>query len=119
MTYIPHHKRGILTGGQKLALGMALLALLCAILSMFTGPAHADTFVYERAPGYFRCTRGVGCEWGNGAPPQYNVRHVDPVDNDEADQRWLEECQPKLTRDKLGVMRYLYAKPGCEYGSPE
>jgi hypothetical protein len=40
---------------------------------------------------------------------------------EKADREWVRECDPKLVRDHLalGVKRYVYSKPGCEFGSPE
>jgi hypothetical protein len=35
------------------------------------------------------------------------------------DRKWLAFCKPVLAKDQYGVERYLYAKPGCEFGRAE
>lgn len=34
----------------------------------------------------------------------------------ERERRWVARCRPVIKQDSLGVGRYLYAAPGCEYG---
>ena len=73
--------------------------------------------------GYSVCQGGV-CVWGEGDLPNPNIRHVPQPETEadkaaaaERDRKWVEDCHPKLIRDPLGVMRYEYMVPGCEYGS--
>ena len=35
------------------------------------------------------------------------------------DRKWLDYCKPVLVKDRYGVSRYRYAKPGCEFGRAE
>ena len=34
----------------------------------------------------------------------------------ERERLWVSRCRPTLRQDALGVGRYVYAAPGCEYG---
>jgi hypothetical protein len=35
------------------------------------------------------------------------------------DRKWVAFCKPVVVADRYGVSRYLYAKPGCEFGRSE
>ncbi|GIK81954.1 MAG: hypothetical protein KJZ73_08720 [Pseudorhodoplanes sp.] len=35
------------------------------------------------------------------------------------DRKWLAYCKPVLVKDRYGVSRYRYARPGCEFGRSE
>jgi hypothetical protein len=35
------------------------------------------------------------------------------------DRKWVAFCKPVVVTDRYGVGRYLYAKPGCEFGRSE
>ena len=35
------------------------------------------------------------------------------------DRKWLAFCRPVVVKDRYGVERYLYDKPGCEFGRTE
>ncbi|HKY87655.1 MAG TPA: hypothetical protein VJL90_12905 [Pseudorhodoplanes sp.] len=63
-----------------------------------------------------------------------HVRHVRGHDgyhySEEADERarkeslardrkWLAFCKPVVVKDRYGAERYLYDKPGCEFGRSE
>jgi hypothetical protein len=37
----------------------------------------------------------------------------------ERDKKWEAFCQPTRTYDNLGVVRLVYARPGCEFGRTE
>jgi len=37
----------------------------------------------------------------------------------EEDRRWVARCRPTLRQDRYGVVRYQYARPGCEFGVGE
>ena len=54
------------------------------------------------------------------------VREVPPpIDEAEklrreaGDRKWLARCHPVVTHDRLGVARYRYSAPGCEFGVTE
>jgi hypothetical protein len=34
----------------------------------------------------------------------------------EREKLWVSRCRPTLRQDALGVSRYVYAAPGCEFG---
>jgi hypothetical protein len=38
------------------------------------------------------------------------------ADSLEREKLWVSRCRPVLRQDELGVSRYVYAAPGCEYG---
>ena len=40
----------------------------------------------------------------------------DLAEANEQDRLWQARCRPTLQQDMLGVDRYYYAAPGCEYG---
>lgn len=47
---------------------------------------------------------------------------VDPHEDaqvQERDRKWMARCRPIMRQDELGVSRYYYAAPGCEYGRIE
>jgi hypothetical protein len=35
------------------------------------------------------------------------------------DHKWLARCHPVIQHDRLGVSRYRYSAPGCEFGVTE
>jgi hypothetical protein len=35
------------------------------------------------------------------------------------DHKWLARCRPVIEPDRLGVRRYRYSAPGCEFGVTE
>ena len=37
----------------------------------------------------------------------------------EQDRRWVAHCRPALHQDRYGVVRYQYARRGCEFGVGE
>ena len=105
---------------------LCVLAALGVIAIIFATTGHADVLALPmQSNGWSVCQGGV-CQWGSGALPSPNIRHVPQPQTDEekaaaekADREWVRECDPKLVRDHLGVKRYQYAKTGCEFGSPE
>lgn len=67
----------------------------------------------------------IGCYWGLamiicGQPLSADPRiiHIpqDRVINEEREAAWVKRCNPRIVRDALGVGRYVYSAPGCEYG---
>jgi hypothetical protein len=38
------------------------------------------------------------------------------AETNEQDRLWQARCRPTLQQDMLGINRYYYAAPGCEYG---
>jgi len=67
--------------------------------------------------------KGNNCvtRWGPAGDPY--VRQVpDPIDEAERarrearDRKWVARCHPVIEHDRLGVARYRYAAPGCEFG---
>lgn len=52
--------------------------------------------------------------------PNARIIHVPPGFIEPAKPaarlRWQARCNPKLYTDRNGVNRYVYSKPGCEFG---
>ena len=62
--------------------------------------------------------------WAPAVDPY--VREIpEPLDAAERAQReardhkWQARCHPAIERDRLGVRRYRYSAPGCEFGVSE
>jgi hypothetical protein len=62
--------------------------------------------------------------WGPAADPY--VREIpEPIDAAEKahrearDHKWQARCHPVIEHDRLGVPRYRYSAPGCEFGIAE
>lgn len=92
--------------------GMAVGAILVAA-SVFIGEAHAGEFVSIQRTGQgFTIQR-----YSVDATPHIIKRRPDLSDEAaERAARWEEYCQPRTVADKWGAERYVYAKPGCEFG---
>lgn len=97
------------------------------------GEAHA-----EHGSGYDHGSAagsGGGSENGNDLDSCVEIRHeltnpyviqISPAKSaeetraaDERDRQWRDRCKPVVKQDTRGVMRYVYAAPGCEYGKYE
>jgi hypothetical protein len=52
--------------------------------------------------------------------PSAKVIHIPPgfiePASPAARARWEAECDPRKVRDRNGATRFVYAKPGCEFG---
>lgn len=66
---------------------------------------------------------GLNCvaRWGTSGDPY--VRQIPEPTGEaarakatEREHRWQERCRPTIAQDVLGVPRYRYAAPGCEFG---
>jgi hypothetical protein len=65
----------------------------------------------------------VNCVARWGAPGDPYVRQIPEPAGEvarakatEREHRWQERCHPTISQDLLGVPRYRYAAPGCEFG---
>src|SRR5262249_32742834 len=47
-------------------------------------------------------------------PPQPTEQEL--AEARERERIWTARCRPVIKQDDLGVQRYVYAAPGCEYG---
>lgn len=99
---------------MKLAstLALAYVLLSSGSAAAFNGSTHC-----------YGAGRSFSCYSTFGYRPRGNVLTVTPEDTAEAlarDAKWQEYCKPVLGEpDKLGMRRYVYAKPGCENGRSE
>src|SRR6185312_3058602 len=109
--------------GVAILLVLAALAFIVYLMGTARGNAQAQAVVSpQTASGYITCGGG-SCVWGPLGDP--NVRHVPfPITDegraelDRRDRKWVADCDPRAIRDRFGVLRFHYAKEGCEYGSP-
>jgi len=114
--------------GERRRIWFVLIALaaLGIIAFVVATAGHADVLAIPmNNNGWSVCQGGI-CQWGTGALPNPNIRHVPQPQTEEekkaargADEQWQHDCQPTLVRDHYGVKRYQYSKVGCEFGSPE
>lgn len=105
---------------------LGVAALTVAMLSAIN-PARAEVLALPGSnSGWSMCSHGA-CLWGESSlSSDPRVIHV-PQPTSEADikarderiKKWETDCDVKLVRGQYGVMRYTYAKKGCEFGSPE
>jgi hypothetical protein len=88
----------------------------------FTPAQAADVGVSSCVGGY----TGDNCvsRWGPAVDPY--VREIpEPIDAAEKahrearDHKWLARCRPVIEPGRLGVRRYRYSAPGCEFGVTE
>jgi hypothetical protein len=58
---------------------------------------------------------------GDGSNPHIRTIPAPATEQDKAEsaQRerlWVARCKPQLVVDDMGVQRYTYAAPGCDFG---
>jgi hypothetical protein len=96
-------------------------AIILSVTSLTSAQA-ADVEVSSCVGGWknYNCVT----RWGPAGDPY--VRQVpELVDEAEKQRRetgerkWLARCRPVVTHDRLGVARYRYSAPGCEFGVSE
>ena len=122
-----YQRRPLVSVTATLVFIVVVAILLCALGQAFFKPAHAnDVIAYPTNPSGWSVCQGGVCAWGNGSLPNPNIREVPQSESQEdkdavaeRDRQWVKACDPKLIRDRYGVKRYTYSKPGCEFGSPE
>lgn len=97
------------------------------------GPAVLAATLFTVAPvqaDNTRSTSCVGSRWSLNCVTTWRQGVVDPFVRDleprseqevaatkEREQKWRERCRPTARQDQYGVTRYVYARPGCEFGS--
>jgi hypothetical protein len=96
---------------------ISLAGLAAALaLPITASPAAADSTrtmncVHHR--GSLSCvTRWQ--QWEPQAPHTPTEQEV--AESRARDQQWQTYCRPYVWQDDLGVRRYGYSEPGCEYG---
>lgn len=91
------------------AAGAIALGLLLAI-----GQAHAD---YMRHHTCFRLGGVLNCNttWSQTPEPR-QLTEQEQAESAERERLWLNRCKPTFKQDDLGVVRYVYAAPGCDLG---
>jgi hypothetical protein len=101
----------------NLAAGLAALAALPLSLT----PAPADsvkTFSCVGSRGAVSCTatRRDGPFNPHIVAVPAPATEEERAQADARDRRWVERCRPAIRQDALGVPRYVYSAPGCEFG---
>jgi hypothetical protein len=97
---------------------MKFIAIMIAMLALASSSAEAweirTNCTYSR---FF----GTTCrEVGIDSPERdYAQEAADHRAKQERDKKWEAFCQPTRTYDNLGVVRLVYARPGCEFGRTE
>lgn len=110
-------KARTLQGGIEAVMHRAAMGALVIVAFLAWGtPADAQAYG-------LRCSLNT-CVEGEirTVNPDARIIHIPQtgMDTEEQQERrrvWIEECKPEIVTDKLGVGRYVYAFPGCEYGS--
>ena len=84
-------------------------------------PAFADgvrNTTCLQTGGAVSCTT----QWRHGTGSQYLPWLIDAREtaaSAERERKWLARCRPVAREDQLGISRYRYAAPGCEFGKIE
>jgi len=97
---------------------MKFIAGLIAMLALTSGSAQAweITTHCTYSQYYGKTCRTVGREDPVRDPAQ---EAADLRARQEEDRKWAAYCKPARTHDDLGVVRLVYARPGCEFGRSE
>jgi hypothetical protein len=96
-----------------------MLTIAALGLALTQVPAQADTVLLSCFGG-----RGAGScvivEGGGGNP---HVRTIagptteqDKAESAQRERLWVARCKPQMAVDDMGVQRYTYAAPGCDFG---
>jgi hypothetical protein len=106
-----------------------LAALIGATITIIVSaaavtPARAEDLDVTNCVGGFFSTYNCVSRWGQAG--NTFVREVpEPIDAAEqarreaGDRKWMARCHPAIQHDRLGVSRYRYSAPGCEFGVTE
>jgi hypothetical protein len=98
----------------------AALLLGFSLTAMPAGSARAENVLTGDC---LRSYGGLSCaiRWGEyGNPYIRNVPKARDAEEDaefaKHDRQWVARCRPVILPDEVGVSRYHYASPGCEFG---
>jgi hypothetical protein len=88
-------------------------------LALSQGPAQAGSAMLS-------CFGGTGlgsCVLNYGGSGNPHVRTIagpvtdqDKAESAQRERLWVARCKPQMTVDNLGVQRYTYSAPGCDFG---
>lgn len=105
---------------QQFGKAAACAALAGTILLVTAPPSHADwtrrtsCYVGGCTTSYFWGLPGGSLAAITNVPgPQTDEERAEAV---ERDRKWVAHCKPSLREDRYGMKRYVYEKPGCEFG---
>jgi hypothetical protein len=127
---LPSGERQRLFGALSVLAFIGAVAFVVAVLFSMVSikPAHAEVLALPGSnSGWSACNRYGVCQWGEGSVPggphiitvPQPTSQADIEEQDRLVKKWKDECGVKIVRGQYGVMRYTYAKKGCEFGSPE
>jgi len=106
------------TGLGARILGGAVMVVALSSAPLTVTPAKAGGAWVGACVGNW-WSGGVCVEqWSRGYG---SLHHLRPTPEDDAaaaerERRWAAHCRPVVKQDALGVPRYQYAAPGCEFG---
>jgi hypothetical protein len=106
---------------SKRQLTMAIAGFAASLTLLMPAPALADAVRSTSCVGTFRSHSCVTRWLDNVGNP--HITEVPPLSEQdiaaskERDRLWQARCDPVIRPDQFGVPRYVYAKPGCEFGS--
>lgn len=99
-------------------------AFMAAAVLMASAPDSRADWTYKT-----RCYQGGCIETMQGGVPGTSLAAITPVPGPQTDEerdaalardrKWVEHCKPSLREDRYGMKRYVYQKPGCEFGKSE
>ena len=95
-----------------------LIAAAAAALVASAIPAQADyqsrTTCGRTYLGKYECTSSFGRQTLRSGPVELRTN----AEIQEEEDRWVAYCKPRRgPPDQYGVVRMLYAHPGCEFGA--
>jgi hypothetical protein len=97
---------------------MKFIAIMIAMLALTWSSAEAweirTNCTYSRYFGKSCHTVGIDDQERNSAQEAADLQA-----RQERDKKWEAFCKPARTYDDLGVVRLVYARPGCEFGRSE
>lgn len=94
-------------------------ALILSVLAV-SSAAYAGSVINLNCiggGGSFNCV----AQWATAGDPYVRVVPEPLGEAQKAqvaarERKWLAQCHPVIERDRLGVPRYRYSAPGCEFG---
>ena len=98
-----------------------LTLTMTALLVALATPALADRTRSVTCFGSWGSVSCIGTSREGG--PMGNIRKIpepkteqDKAESAQRERLWVARCRPRMTVDDLGVQRYAYSAPGCEFG---
>jgi hypothetical protein len=100
----------------------AIGGLAASLTLLMPGPAQADAVETRSCVGT-ESSQTCVTRWRENVGNPHIIQvpalvsEQDIAESKERDRLWLARCQPEVRPDRYGVPRYVYSRPGCEFGS--